>query len=932
MHTIFCPNNHLILDASRCAQCGWVRPPAGQAGLPAWGPINLGGGLGGPGRGMASRPAALKEILLLPLSEGQELGGIHLHNGKLLWRVDLQAGRKVRGVVSDGKRFLVSICDERPLETVESGFLGAIDPATGQMTTLWEAGTAMVGQAIPLGDRLLLRTGASELILFEANGSLRPIWRRKLQTWWSAAEPVVAGDSVLVSDGKAMLGEGLLSAYHLSDGQLLWQVPTDGLLPFAPRISGQTLLYQESKATWVARNLQDGTELWRQDMDRAYTYLELKPDAEAPLAFGAVRGSHDSSAADHYQLIALDPSSGHIRWKSPLPARPRYLHLVDADTLLMLNDDGSMVAAAARDGQSFWRYALGSEEDPLRTEPLVAAGMTFAGTRSGKIAAVWLKPDAGSPGDPEEHLRNGELREAASGFALRGDFVQAAEIYENQIGEPEKAILLYEQGGDCKRAGELALRQELYEEALRCFESEGDLEAQARVLLEKGDELGAAERYEQSGDLQRAAELLERAGNPTRARDLYFKLGDKEAAWRIAQKMPANIGNIDWFAQNGRLSEAAELAETAGYLDRALQLYRQAEMPEREEAVLRRLVSEKPERWSLEKLAELLKRQGSFEEEAGLRTRLSELPTQGDNLASQQLIRAAADAWFRAACQAEDTGQERLQTANLFEAAMQSYQKVYEDERQAECWQKVIFYRGLPQIVVEGQAGQVFEEGGINHITLTVLNRGHGVAKDIRFSVNAERFALDAEATTVLFGHISAGQPKPLNLVLQPKIGQYGNVPLVLYWEWKDLDGRAYNGRQTTYVRVKGKGESTGSDRPAQIFVTGTYIQAEGGVVEMVGGDKVMGDQVGGDKVAGDQFTGDKVEDGGQKGDKVVVSRGGQTQVEVDNMRSRFRRGTTGPLTPQQPEGPRCPNCKLVIDPGAKHCWGCGADLTETAK
>lgn len=931
MLTIFCPNNHLILDEPRCAQCGWARPPVGQAGLSAWGPINLGGGLGGPGRGMASQPAALKDILLLPLSEGQELGGIHLHNGKLLWRVDLQAGHKVRGVVSDGKRFLVSICDERPLEAVQSGFLAAISPATGQMTTLWEAGTAMVGQAIPLGDRLLLRTGASELILFEVNGSFRPIWRRKLQTWWSAAEPVVVGDSVLVSDGKAMLGEGLLSSYSLSDGQLLWQVPTEGLLPFAPRISGQTLLYKEGKANWVGRNLQDGTERWRQDVGRDYTSLELKPNTGESLAYGVVRGSRDSSAADHYQLVALDPSNGQPRWKSPLKARPRHLHIVDADTLLLLNDDGSLVAAAAQDGRPFWRYALGSEEDPLRTEPLVTAGMTFAGTRSGKIAAVWLKPDSGAPGDPEEHLRNGELLEAASGFALCGDFVRAAEIYENQIGEPEKAILLYEQGGDCKRAGELALRQELFEEALRCFENEGDLEAQARVLLEKGDELAAAERYEQSGDLQRAAELLENAGNPTRARDLYSKLGDQEAAWRVAQKMPADIGNIDWFAENGRLSVAAELAEKAGYLDRALQLYHQAEMPEREEAVLRRLVAEKPERWSLEKLAEMLKRQGLFEEEAGFRTRLSELPTQGDNLARQQLIRAAADAWFRAACQAEDNAKDRLQTANLFEGAMQNYQKAYEDERQAECWQKVIYYRGIPQIVVEGQAGQVFEEGGINHITLTVLNRGHGVARDIRFSVNAERFALDAEAATVLFGHISAGHSKPLNLVLQPKIGQYGNVPLVLYWEWKDLDGRSYNGRQTTYVRVKGKGESTGSDRPAQITVNGTYIQAEGGVVEMVGGDKVMGDQVEGDKVAGDQFTGDKVEAGGQKGDKVVVSRGGQTQVETDNIRSRFRRAPTGTLTPQQPEEPRCPNCKLIIDPGAKHCWGCGADLTGAA-
>ncbi|KPL78445.1 hypothetical protein ADN01_14645 [Levilinea saccharolytica] len=858
---------------------------------------------------MSAKPAVLKDILLLPFSEGQEIGGIHLRNGKLLWRINLQVGYRVRSVISIDRHFLVSICDERPLEIAQSGFLAVVDPATGQMSTLWEGGSSIIGQAVPLDDRLLLRTGANELILFEFNESLHPIWKQALMTWWSAAEPVLAGENILISDGKAMLGEGLLSAYRLSDGEQQWQLPTLGLLPYAPRVIGKTFLYQEGRTTWIARDVNDGKEQWRRNISHAYTPLELSVNGSETIAYSVVRGSKNVTEAGRYQLLAIDTRNGETCWAADLPARPRHLCVVDPETLLLFNDDGSLLTAKTKNGQMIWHYRLGSDEDPLRTEPFAAEGITVAGTRSGKIAAVWLKPNVGNDTDPRVLLQNGDHREAAHAYALHGDFLRAAEIFETNLGEPQKAILLYQHAGDYKRAGELALRQELYEDALRCFKHDGDLEAQARVFLAKGDELTAAEYYEKSNDIRRAAELFEHSGDPARARDLYAQLGDEVNARRVAQKMPPDLDNINWFVKANLLSEAANLAEQAGYLDRAVQLYCKANLPEQEMAVLRRLVNQqKPDRWSMERLADLLRTQGSFEEEARIRSRLCVLIGQGETTAFQQLTLAAADAWYRAACQCEDAEADHLLIAELYETAMHSYQQAYEDERQEICWQKVIFHRRLPRIMVEGQARQVFEEGAFNHITLTVINDGYGIATDIDFKVNPERFDLDIEATTTRFSHLAPDKPLLLDLVLRPKIGLYGNVPLILYWTWKDLAQRVYNARQTTYVRVKSKDESTGVDHPAQIFVNGTYIQTQNGHVEMVGGDKV--------------------ESGGQKGDKVVVSRGSSPQIEVDQKRSQNHHGD--PLQQNQDLSPKlsCPQCKLSIDPGAKHCWGCGMDLT----
>ena len=137
--SIFCPNNHLILDAPRCPKCGWERPAPTDIGQPLWEPLALGVGLGGPGRHVFARPGAAQGMAVFP-SRDREIIGIDISTGKVSWRKRLESGRNTRAVLSGQNRLLTAISDERSLGKSEHGYLAAIDPVSGNMTTLWQAG------------------------------------------------------------------------------------------------------------------------------------------------------------------------------------------------------------------------------------------------------------------------------------------------------------------------------------------------------------------------------------------------------------------------------------------------------------------------------------------------------------------------------------------------------------------------------------------------------------------------------------------------------------------------------------------------------------------------------------------------------------------------------------------------------------------------
>jgi outer membrane protein assembly factor BamB len=882
--TIFCPSSHLILSAARCPVCGWVRPPEKELGQPVWGPIALGAGMGGPGRGVYSQPAAARNVVVFPLRTG-ELAGLNIADGVLRWREPLPPLQMARSLSTDGERLLLSISDEHPLEQAQPGLLAELNPLTGRLAPLWQPGAHHLSPLALTAEYILLRTSTSELVALHRQPQPTLAWRQPLQAWW-ASPPMVAGGLVLVPDGQPMLGDGYLRAYNLADGQPRWTQRTAGLLASLPAWAGECLVIRHGHNTLSGLELASGKPLWSTD----YTRLYSNPIIGAGVAYIIRRGQAGTGQPGHYILQALDPQSGGHIWELPLTARVRLLHLLDEDTLVLGGDDGILQAIQLSSHTLSWEYTLGSEEDPIQTELFSCQGRLLAGTYAGRLVALQAASILSQPTIPAGPLESCDAREVADAYALQGDLRQAAEIYAEQLHEPEKALALYNAAGLLAEAAAYARTQGMHNQALEFYTRLNDLKSQADLLREMGDELEAAQRYAQAGEHLVSAELYEQASQPGKALEQYRKAANLPGILRMGKQVLLNSSDIEALVKKGYLVEAAQAADKAGDLDWAAKLYQQLDDKDNELAILDRLVHAKAEHWALERLVTLAHSMGRFELEAHA-------------LRALDRPELAAQAYHRAARQAEQVAPEdEEQLARLYDLARELFTEIGDPDLEKECWAKVIYYRHLPRIIVEGAAKKNFIEEEYNLLNLTIANIGRGMAHEVYVYLGQGLFETGGTNSLRGVNRLSPGRKIEETLHLFPLPGKVGeNVPLRLEWSWKDSRQQEYKDHTITSIHVRRKNETPTDTGPKNFYYNGPVFQTDGGNVEWVGKDKVVGDQV----------SGDKMETGAQKGDRVEIKRG---------------EGVT--LTPKEvaPAAPPklCPNCHLPIQEAGEFCQECG--------
>jgi len=879
--SIFCPNNHLILDAPRCQECNWERPLPGNIGEPVWVPIVLGAGLGGPGRGVFSRSGTAQGIVVFPSREG-ELIGIGLIDGQLRWRKPLDSGRKTRALVPIENRLLAAISDERSLGEAGNGYLVAVDPNSGELSTLWEADGHQVSAPVLVGDQILIRTSTSALLALSREGQPQILWRRPLDAWW-AQSPFVAGDNIIVTDGRPMHGEGYLKAFDLADGTLRWKIPTDGLLSQPPTATGSRLVFRNGRRQLVGLDLGGGEKLWERDYKRIYS----PPVAGGELIFVSVRGPAPLGEEGHYLLQALESANGELAWEIPLPARARTLRWGE-NAIFAGSDHGHVMAYHPSNGKTIWAYTLGSDEDPIRTELVIANDLLNAGTYAGKVVAIRIAAPRQELESPEEYLERDEFENAAAAFTLLEDFHQAADLYAQQLNETEKSYAIYDHAKLFREAGELARSVGEHEKAQYYFGLIGDLIAQAEIDLEMGHLLEAARKFDQAGELSRAAQVYEQeeVKEYRKALDRYIQLGQMKDILRLRLKTPLTLTQIEWLEQQGRLKEAAEEAVRIGEFRKAADLYNQISAEEEELAALTQFVRSDPEEFALLRIAEISRSMGKFHQEAQAWERLGK-------------PKRTADAYCRAAMQAEQrTPEDSPRIAGFYDRAAYYFAEADMPGDVAQCRDNVARYHKLPIVLIDGRTNKEFKEFGWNELELTVRNKGYGIAEQVHWKVRADRFDFDETTGIWLLRRLGEDREETVILRLRPKKGEYGDaVPFALEWYWKDREGREFEDRISISIVVKSKDDSRPTDQP-MIFQGGTLIQTE-------------------KYVAGDELA-----SGAEKGvDKVIINRGSGGSLSASDDRVETRPGEEKPTL-------ICPNCALPNDADASFCNYCNFELS----
>jgi len=877
--SIFCPSHHLMLTAERCPVCGWTRPPAAAAGTPLWGPIPAGANIGGPGRDTYARPGIAAGVAVVSLRPEESetmsaLAGLCLNDGHVLWSKQLDPGLSIPALAVDPRdsqntsRLLAAQRDQRPYLEAEGGALLWLDPGSGETSLCWRSKEPELTLPVAAGDLLVLR-GSKSLIALQGEEQIKVRWQSPLASW-RAELPAVVNGLVIVSDGSVMHDAMYLQAFDLSSGEKRWQTPLPGR-PLALEAGGEMLLLRlDDRARRLARLLAYDLKApdkiaWELNSKRFYA----APLVSAEVSYLVLRGNSIESEPDYYTLMAVETRSGKVIWSAPLSGqRIRKMILHTANILLTSSDDGRICAWDSQNGNRLWEQVVGASDDPPQTELVIANNLLLIGTYYGQVSALQvLTQNADRPGAcPDDSPKaQAEIK------ALAGDLAAAAEIYQ-QIGQSERAIALYDRAGAWQSAGELSHSIGRLDQARKFFELAGDDLQLAQVLEAMQDWLGAADHYVKAGQYQAAAANYERGNELRLALENYRQGNDLAAVRRLEGVVPLTLDDIEIMIKRGEQQEAAEKLMLMGEFRRAIDLLADLPQPQfrqMEMDALQAFNQRSPEPWALERQASAARRDGKFALEA-------------ETLCSLAREDEAAEAWLRAARQA-DKGSPNAQAAQFYGKAAQKFEEAGQDEKARDCRRRVLFHRGWPWVTVTGGSEKPLKEDEYSRFMLTVSNVGFGTARNVSVTPGqGGNFELLRETTVVLIRALPAGHSKPAMLYLRPKEKMVGEVPLELVWTWENPDGTLVEETILQNVIVRHKDDRRQGGTPV-IIQAQTYVQGEYTHIE-----------------------GDNLQGNAQKGDRVEVNRSGEPGIQLSSPTRR------------------CPNCDSPMEAQDTFCNACG--------
>ncbi|WP_207540442.1 outer membrane protein assembly factor BamB family protein [Sabulicella rubraurantiaca] len=180
---------------------------------------------------------------------------------------------------------------------------------------------------------------------------------------------------------------------HLSLPSPLGQVWTSSIgtgtayrrrLTCPPLVVGNTVFAADAFGWITALDTARGARRWQTDS---------RPRRDRDGALGGAIAFADGTlfvATGLSEIMALDPETGSIRWREPLPAPARGGITVAGGRILVLTVEGHLIGLAAENGQQAWTF----RSSPVQALPLglpapaVDGDVAVAGFASGELVAL----------------------------------------------------------------------------------------------------------------------------------------------------------------------------------------------------------------------------------------------------------------------------------------------------------------------------------------------------------------------------------------------------------------------------------------------------------------------------------------------------------------------------------------------------------------
>lgn len=318
------------------------------------------------GNAVASTPAIASGIVYVGSNDGH-LYALDATHGSQRWQV--QTGASVGSpVVADGVVYVGS---------ANQGTY-AINAQDGSVKWHVQIGDGVLSYAPAVANGLVY-VGSNDHDVYALNAADGSVH-------WKAQTGDGVQSRLVVANGLVYAGSLDSSVYAMdaATGSIKWKFPTKSFVDIATVANG--LVYVDS--AWSCANTTSDTVhacVYALDALTGATRWQFQTSASFSFSSSAVANGALYVSSDDGYVVALNATTGSLRWKVLPGGGHITAPLVAGSTLYVGSDDHSIYALSATDGSTRWSYQTSG---PIGWSPAVANGLLYVGSGDDHVYAL----------------------------------------------------------------------------------------------------------------------------------------------------------------------------------------------------------------------------------------------------------------------------------------------------------------------------------------------------------------------------------------------------------------------------------------------------------------------------------------------------------------------------------------------------------------